>query len=165
MDDRSSNSVMIVLIFAAVMMAFGIIAFGMIVFAGVNIYSDFNQPADIASIQQAVTNSGLQVCYQGNVNWSVTPGFISGKYYDISTNCSNHNPNKPGARAWIVRFSDVAARDSALRNFETTRRHIGSGIAWSNGPFIVIVDGNQNSSVIASLREAVASTGGQKGRG
>jgi len=55
---------------------------------------------------------------------------------------------------------------SALRNFETTRKHIGSGIAWSDGPFIVIVDGNQNSSVIAERREVVASTGGgQKGRG
>ncbi len=156
MDDSSGSSVMIVLIFAAVM-----IAFGLIVFIGVGALSDFNQPADLASIQQAITSSGLHICAQGNINWSATPGFVSGKYYDVSQNCSNYDPNKPGARVFVVQFGSAASRDSALRNFETTRRHIGSAVAFSKGPFIIVADGPQDDKVMVLLKDAVKGSGTQ----
>jgi hypothetical protein len=58
----------------------------------------------------------------------------------------------------VVEFESDEARDAALRNFETTRRHIGSGIAWSNGPYVILVDGSQKAERLYS-EEAVSSTG------
>jgi hypothetical protein len=156
MGDSSNSSVGIVLIFAAVM-----IVFGLILFVGVVGLSDFNQPADIASIQQAIESSDLHICAQGNINWSATPGFVTGKYYDVSTDCSNYDPNKPDARVFVVKFGSAAARDSALRNFETARRHIGSAIAFSKGPLIIVADGPQDDKVMVLLKNAVKEAGAQ----
>ena len=156
MNDSSGSSVAIVLIFGAVM-----IAFGLIVFIGVGALSDFNEPADIASIQQAITSSGLHICAEGNVSWPATPGFVSGKYYDVSLNCSNYDPNKPDARVFVVKFGNAAARNSALRNFQTTRRHIGSAVAFSKGPFIIVADGPQNDKVMVLLKDSVKGAGAQ----
>jgi hypothetical protein len=127
MENNSNSSVLIALVFAAVL-----IAVFVAMLAAVGPRSDFNQPADFATIEQALASSGLQVCAQGDLNWSATPGFVSGKYYDISTDCSIYDPNKPGARVLVVEFSNAGARDSALRNFET---HAGTvRAAWSKGP-------------------------------
>jgi hypothetical protein len=156
MGDGYNSSVGIVLIFAAAM-----IVFGLILFMGVVGPSDFNQPADIASIQAAIESSELQICAQGNVNWSTTPGFVTGKYYDVSTNCSNYDPNKPGARVFVVKFNSSAARDSALRNFQTTRRHIGSAVAFSKGPLIIVADGPQDDKVMVLLNDAAKRAGAQ----
>jgi hypothetical protein len=156
MENNSSSPVLIALIFAAVLIAVFVATL-----AAVSPRSDFNQPADIATIEQAIASSGLQVCAQGNLNWSATPGFVSGKYYDISTDCSIYDPNKPGARLWVAEFSSARARDSALRSFETTRRHIGSGAAWSKGPLVILIDGNQKDEVVIILREAITNSGAQ----
>jgi hypothetical protein len=120
-------------------------------------HSDFNQSADIASAEQAFAAKGLNICAKEELNWSITPGFISGKVYDLNTNCSNFDPNYPGARAWLAKFNDIESRDAALRNFETTRRHIGLGIAWSKGPLIMLVDGNQKPGIIGALKEVASS--------
>jgi hypothetical protein len=154
MENSSNSSVLIALVFAAVL-----IAVFVAMLAAIGPRSDFNQPADIATIEKAIESSGLQVCAQEDLNWSATPGFVSGKYYDISTDCSIYDPNKPGARVWVVEFSNAGARDSALRNFETTRRHIGSGTAWSKGPLVILVDGNRKDEVMIVLREAVTGSG------
>ena len=122
-------------------------------------YSNFSLSADIASVEQAIAAKGLNVCAKEELNWSITPGFVSGKVYDLNTNCSTFDPNKPGARMWLVEFSSVEARDYALRNFETSRRHIGPAIAWSRGPLIILVDGNQKQEAINALRETVANIG------
>jgi hypothetical protein len=60
-------------------------------------------------------------------------------------------PTRP-ERASGNRVRQREARDVALSTFETTRRHIGSGIAWSNGPLVITVDGNQDSEVVSVLR-------------
>jgi len=156
MGDSYNSSVGIVLIFGAAM-----IVFGLILFMGVVGWSDFNQPADIASIQEAIESSGLHICAQGNINWSTTPGFVTGKYYDVSTDCSNYDPNKPGARVFMVKFDNAAARDSALRNFETARRHIGSAVAFSKGPLIIVADGPQDDKVMVLLKNALKEAGAQ----
>jgi deferrochelatase/peroxidase EfeB len=156
MENNSSSSVLIALVFAAVLIAVFVATL-----ANVSPRSDFNQPADIATIEQAIVSSGLQVCAQGELNWSATPGFVSGKYYDVSTDCSIYDPNKPGARLWVAEFSNARARDSALRSFETMRRHIGSGAAWSKGPLVILIDGNQKDDVVIILREAITNAGAQ----
>ncbi len=122
-------------------------------------YSEFNQSVDIKSIEQALGNESLDICAQKEINWSVAPGFVSGKIYELDINCSTFDPNKSGAKVWLIKFSNVEARDYALRNFETSRRHIGLGIAWSKGPLIILVDGNQKQEVINVIRKAVASIG------
>jgi hypothetical protein len=114
---------------------------------------------EIATIEQALATKSLQICAQTEINWSTTPGFVSGKVYDLNFNCSTFDHNKPGAKVWLVEFSSVEARDYALRNFETSRRHIGPAIAWSKGPLIILVDGNQRQEVINALRETVANIG------
>ncbi len=160
MENNSNNSVLLAVIIVAVLAVIFLVAF---VAGGQR--SDFNRPADASTIEQALASKGLHTCAKGDINWTNTPGFVSGKYYDISTNCSTYDPNKPGARVFVAKFRSVETRDAALRNFETSRRHIGTGIAWSNGPLIIVVDGNQNTEEISILRDAVASTGAQKGRG
>jgi hypothetical protein len=104
------------------------------------LHSDFNKSVEIATIEQALSTKSLQICAQEEINWSTAPGFVSGKVYDLNTNCSTFDPNKPEARMWLVEFSNVEARDYALRNFETSRRHIGPAIAWSRGSLAILVD-------------------------
>ena len=118
--------------------------------------SDFNRPAELAQIEEAISGSELSVCAQGEFDWPSVPGFVSGKFYDISTNCSAYDANRPGARVLVVKFDSVEARDIAIRNFETGRRHIGSTMAWSIGPFAIFVDGNQRPDERSHLKEAIA---------
>ena len=99
-------------------------------------YSNFSLSADIASVEQAIAAKGLNVCAKEELNWSITPGSISGEFCDLNTKCSNFDPNHPGARVWLAKFSNIESQDAALRNFETTRRYIGLGIAWSKGPLM-----------------------------
>lgn len=160
MENDSNNSILLAVIVVAVL---AVIFLAAIVAGGPR--SNFNKPADFTTIEQALASRGLYTCAKGDINWTTTPGFVSGKYYDVSTNCTMYDPNKPGARVFVAKFRSVETRDLALRNFETSRRHMGTGIAWSNGPLIIVVDGNQNTEEISILRDAVASTGAQKGRG
>jgi len=124
--------------------------------------SDLNQSREMALFEQALANKGLEVCSQQEINWSMTPGFVSGKIYYLDLNCSSFDPNKPGARVWAVEFRTIGSRNYALRNFETLRKHIGSAIAWSKGSLVILVEGNQKQEVISALREALASVGIKK---
>jgi hypothetical protein len=76
-------------------------------------HSDFNLSTDIASVEQAFAAKGLNVCAKEELNWSITPGFISGKFYDLNTNCSNFDPNHPGALVWLAKFSNIESHDAA----------------------------------------------------
>jgi hypothetical protein len=160
MDNNSNDSILMAIAVVAVLGAIFLAA--MVIGAP---RSDFDRPMNIASFEQALASKGLHVCEESDINWTTTPGFVSGKLYDVSTNCSSHDPNKPGARVWVAKFKSVEARDAAMRNFETGRRSIGPGMAWSNGPLAIFVDGNRKSEVASVLQEAVASLGAQKGRG
>jgi hypothetical protein len=160
MDNNSNDSILMAIAVVAVLGA--IILAAMVIGAP---RSDFDRPVNIASFEQALESKGLHVCEESDINWTTTPGFVSGRLYDIGTNCSNHDPNRPGARVWVVEFSSVGARDAAIRNFETGRRSIGPGMAWSNGPLAIFVDGNRKSEVASVLKDAVVSIGEQKGHG
>jgi hypothetical protein len=160
MDNNSNDSILMAIAVVAVLGA--IVLAAMVIGAP---RSDFARPVNTASFEQALASKGLHVCEESEINWTTSPGFISGKLYDIGTNCSNHDANRPGARVWVAKFKSVGARDAAMRNFETGRRSIGPGMAWSNGPLAIFVDGNRKSEVDSVLREAVASIGEQKGRG
>jgi hypothetical protein len=127
--------------------------------------SGFENPMNISTFEQALHDKGLQICVQGDVNWTATPGFVYGRFYEISTNCSTFDPNRPEARVWVLEFGNVEARDAAVRNFETSRRHVGSAIAWVKGPVVILVDGSQRTEVISALQEAVASIGAGRGGG
>lgn len=125
--------------------------------------TDFSQPASLEQVAQAITDHGLAICAQEDVTWSAVPGFVAGKRVDIDFDCTSYDPNRPGARVTLLQFADVATREAALRNFESVyRRHIGAGISYSNGPIIVVVDGNQKAPVIAALHEAMANIGAQR---
>jgi hypothetical protein len=160
MDNNSNDSILMAIAVVAVLGA--IVLAAMVIGAP---RSDFDRPVDIASFEQTLASRGLHVCEESDINWTTTPGFVSGKLYDVSINCSSHDPNKPGARVWVAKFKSVEARDAAMRNFETGRRSIGPGMAWSNGPLAIFVDGNRKSEVASVLQEAVSSIGAQEGRG
>jgi hypothetical protein len=160
MDNNSNDSILMAIAVVAVLGAIFLAA--MVIGAP---RSDFDRPVDMASFEQALASKGLHVCEESDINWTTTPGFVSGRLYDIGTNCSSHDPNRPGARVWVAKFESVGARDAAMRNFETARRSIGPGMAWSNGPLAIFVDGNRKSEVASVLQEAVASIGAQEGRG
>jgi hypothetical protein len=125
--------------------------------------SEFSQPASEQDFLQAASDDGLTICAEQDLNWKAVPGFVSGRSYDIGLGCESYDPNKPGARVTVVRFDGNDAREAALRNFETVyRRHMGSGIAYTKGPLVIMVDGSQKSDVIAALKQAAAKAGAQK---
>lgn len=124
--------------------------------------SEFSTPADLPTITQAFEAAGLQICTQEDLNWNITPGFVEGKYYEVSIDCAAHDPNKPGARIHIARFDTVEARDAALRNFETTyRRHPGAGTGRALGPWLILIDGNRTAAAAEQVRAALAQLGVQ----
>ena len=153
MGDKSRDTALIAAIIAIALIAF----FGVIQFAG-SPRSDFGEPADINVIEHALTEKGLKLCAQGDIAWETTPGFISGKFYDLSLNCSDYDPNEPGARIWVLKFGSIEARDAALRNIEIGRRHFGSGMAWTKGPFVIMADGSRKDEVAEVLNEALSNS-------
>lgn len=153
MGDKSIDSALIAAIIAIALIAI----FGVIQFAG-SPRSDFGESVDIKSIEHSMTEKGLKLCAQGSITWDATPGLVSGKFYDLSLNCSDYDPNKPGARVWVLQFRSVEARDAALRNIEIGRRHFGSGMTWTNGPYVIMADGNQKDEVVEILSEALSNS-------
>jgi len=157
MEDRPSSYISIAVIIAAALLAI----FLAVLLAG-NPRSEFEEVADFSVFEKALDDRGLSVCVQREINWTKTPGFVSGRFYDISANCSTFDPNRPEARAWVAEFDSLEARDAALANFETSRRHIGSGLAWSKGPLVILVEGSRKTEVIDALKKAVSGMGAKE---
>lgn len=141
---------------------FTVALFALLTFAGCA-RSEFSKPAALEAYKEALAAKGLTVCAERDLDWKTVPGFVSGKQYDVEIDCVAFDANKPGARVTVVQFADNDAREAALRNFETVyRRHIGSGVSYTNGPLVILIDGNQKDVVIALVRQALAETGAQK---
>jgi hypothetical protein len=122
--------------------------------------SDFNQSVSLQNLQQAMGARGLQPCAADDLKWTAVPGFVEGKRYDVDQNCATYDPNAPGARVFLAKFDSVEARDTALRNFETiNQRRIGAGFARAIGPWIIVVDGNQNLTASTIVREVLSDLG------
>ena len=122
--------------------------------------SDFNQPVALQNLQQALGARGLQPCAEDDLKWTVVPGFVEGKRYDVDQNCATYDPNYPAARVSLAKFDSVEARDGALRNFETiNQRRIGAGFARAIGPWIIVVDGNQKLLASTIVREVLNDLG------
>jgi hypothetical protein len=114
------------------------------------------------AITGAIQGAGLQTCAEGDLNWNLTAGFVEGKSIDVDTDCAAYDPNRPGARIHIARFDSAAARDAALRDFETTyRRHIGPAIGRAVGPWLILVDGQRTMPALERLRAALGELAGQ----
>ena len=124
--------------------------------------ADFSVPVDLPAISAAFQDVGLQICEQDDLDWSVTPGFVEGKYFIVGADCSTYAGARPAARVVAARFDSLAARDSALRDFETTyRRHIGAGMARGVGSWVIAVDGEQMPGTAMRLREAIVQLAGE----
>ncbi len=124
--------------------------------------TDFSAPVDLPGITTALEQAGLQVCAQEELDWSVTPGFVEGTSLVVGIDCSTFDPAQPEALVVAARFDSLAARDAALRSFETAhRRHIGSSLARGVGPWVIAVDGEQSPDAAMRLREALAVLEGQ----
>ena len=122
--------------------------------------SDFNQPVALQNLQQALGARGLQPCAEDDLKWTVVPGFVEGKRYDVDQNCTTYDPSFPAARVYLAKFDSVEARDGALRNFETiNQRRIGAGFARAIGPWIIVVDGNQKLLASTIVREVLSDLG------
>ena len=66
-------------------------------------------------------------------------------------------------RIHIARFDSAAARDAALRDFETTyRRHIGPAIGRAVGPWLILVDGHRTMPALERLRTALGQLAAQQ---
>jgi hypothetical protein len=122
--------------------------------------SDFNQPVALQNLQQALGARGLRPCAEDDLKWTVVPGFVEGKRYDVDQNCATYDPSFPAARIFLAKFDSVEARDGALRNFETiNQRRIGAGFARAIGPWIIVVDGNQKLTASTIVREVLSDLG------
>lgn len=118
---------------------------------------NFDTQVDLPTITDALKSAGLQICAEGDLNWNLTAGFVKGKFVDVDSDCATYDPNRPGARIHIARFDNAAARDAALRDFETTyRRHIGPAIGRAVGPWLILVDGSRTMPALERLRTALA---------
>jgi hypothetical protein len=116
--------------------------------------ASFTTPASVDTVREAINSGALQICAEQPLDWSATPGFVQGDYLQISRDCAS---NQAGARVWIAQFDSAEARDAALLNAEAAyRRPIGTGVTWSAGPVVIVVDGDQDPSTIAALRAALA---------
>ena len=67
----------------------------------------------------------------------------------------------PGARVWVVKFGDAAARDAAWLRFMTHRRGLGTAYAWTHGPPLIMVDGPRTPEVASMVMGAVTGAGAQ----
>jgi hypothetical protein len=124
--------------------------------------SDFNAQINAGVIEQALTTKGLQICSKKDITGATAIGISSGTAYDLDTNCSQYDANKPGARVWVMQFANAKVRNAAFRRFMTeNRRSLGAAYAWTAGPFVIAVDGNRTPEVNAAVKEAVLSVGGQ----
>ena len=122
----------------------------------------FDTQVDLPAITAAIQGAGLQTCAEGELNWNLTAGFVEGKSVDVDTDCAGYDPNRPGARIHIARFDSAAARDAALRDFETTyRRHIGPAIGRAVGPWLILVDGHRAMPALERLRTALGQLAAQ----
>ncbi len=122
--------------------------------------SDFNQSINLQNLQQAMGARGLRPCAQEDFTWKTVPGFVEGHRYDVDQNCNTYDPNFPAARVFLVKFDSIEARDAALRNFETiNQRRIGAGFARAIGPWIIMVDGNQQLLASTIVREVLNDLG------
>ena len=119
--------------------------------------SEFGAPVDLPAITAALTQTGLQVCGQTELDWAVTPGFVEGVYFDVGVDCAAYDAGRPDARVYVARFDSPDARDAAQRSFETTyRRHPGAGVVRAAGPWLITIDGNLAPGAVVRLREALA---------
>lgn len=121
--------------------------------------ADFNQPADLAQVEQAWAAHGLQICDQNAVSWNSVPGVVEGTRFDLNLGCANHTQSNPGARAWIVAFSDLASRENAMRHKDGTWRAPGPALSWTLGPLVIVVDGPQNPDVITAVQASMKDLG------
>ena len=136
------------------------IALVLVVFLAGCARSDFNQNVTLQNLQQAMEVRSLQLCAQEDFTWDVVPGFVEGHRYDVDQTCAAYDPNFPAARVYLVKFDSVEARDAALRNFETiNQRRVGAGFARAIGPWILVVDGNQQELASALVREVLSDLG------
>lgn len=119
--------------------------------------SDFATAADLATVEAAFDAAGIQVCETADLDWSATPGFDHGRSFRLNTDCSTHDPNRPGATVSVAAFDSTEARDAAQLRFLTQfRRHPGTGAARTLGPLLITVDGSQESATVERLRTALS---------
>ena len=72
-----------------------------------NPWSEFDKPADLVTIEQAMAARGLHACAQGEVKLDGYTGFVSGRFYDISFNCSTYNPKLAQGAHRVIEFGNM----------------------------------------------------------
>lgn len=122
--------------------------------------SEFGMPADVPTVQSALEDAGLEACSHASLDWSTTPGFVSGTSFVLSTDCANLDVAHPGAIVTVSRYDSLESRDAALARFLTQyRRGAGAAAARTLGPLLITIDGGQKEAVIERLRTALQQLG------
>ena len=116
--------------------------------------SDFSTPANENTLKQALIESNLQVCAEQPIQWQTVPGFVSGVYLTVGTDCA-----RPGGNITVARFDSVAARDGAISNSLNASRVPGNHIARTLGPLIITVEGVRDDAVTRKITEALNTIG------
>jgi len=124
--------------------------------------TDFNQTTSTGAIENAFAASGLQICPQADIPSVANLGVEKGQFYQLHTDCTQFNPNNPGALVWALEFDSLAARNAALRRLSSEwRRGLGHTYIWTAGPYLIMIDGPRLTGIESSLKQAVMSLGAQ----
>jgi hypothetical protein len=122
--------------------------------------SEFGTPADVPVVRSALEDAGLQVCSSAALDWSTTPGFVSGTSFVLSTDCTNLDVAHPGASVTVSRYESLESRDAAQARFLTQGpRGAGIATAWTLGPLLITIDGGQKDAVVERFRAALRQLG------
>lgn len=124
--------------------------------------TDFDQKTTNGSLESAFVDSGLKICTQADIPPVANLGVVKGQFYQLHTDCTQFNPNNPGAMVWALEFDSVAARNAALRRLSSEwRRGLGHTYVWTAGPYLIMIDGPRLTGIESSLKQAVMSLGAQ----
>ena len=122
--------------------------------------ADFNQPTNSAALEKALSDQGIQVCSQADIPQAESLGVVGGKFYSLGKDCSQLNPNKPGALLWAVQFSSLEARNAAFRRTTSEwKRGLGHSFVWTAGPYLIVIDGPRLTKVEAGIKQALTQLG------
>jgi hypothetical protein len=116
--------------------------------------SDFNLPATIDSVEQALTAHGLHICATEPLSWTSVAELVVGHFLSVSTDCA-----KPGAKVAIAQFGSVEARDAAMSNILHASRTPGNRTARTLGPLVITIERVDDNATMQSVLETLNALG------
>lgn len=120
-------------------------------------------PDPFTTYKNAIAAKGINFCSEQDLKLNNVQGFVSGKTFQFATDCQYVDATRPGGKITIATFADNAARQAAQNNLEAALgRPIGTSVPYSNGPVLLVLDGNTTDPVVIAITQAIEASGAKK---